>query len=331
LADVQFREGRADRAVELQRRSFDGFVAALGAEHPRTAQAQRKLGWLLVRADRRAEGREHMERAKAAIERAFGSDHDALVTSLFLLAELDSVEGDQAGSLALLERARAIELRQHPPSAESLSRIDDSIAIALAGLGRHAESLEVHRRVLDAQEERLGPDHPDLRYDLNNLALAGRDSGRPDDAEAWFRRAIAIDDAQTAHDGLSPSLHFNLGFLLLDRGELDEATAEFERARAIGSAVLPPGDPELAWAIMGLGRVALARGRDPQAIDLFEDALARWDVGTDRVVYRELQRDHVLALWSVGQRRRALTLAREALAADPEHAEIAAFVRARAR
>ena len=331
-AHVQLDGGRPDHAVELQRVALAGFVAALGAEHPRSAQAERKLGWLLMRADRREEGRVHMERARDAIEAAFGPDHHELVASYYMLAVLLSVEGDQAGSLAQLERARAIELRQRTANVETLGRIDDAIAIALSGLGRYAEAVEVHRRVLDAQEARYGPNDPNLRYDLNNLALAGRDGGRPDEAEGWFRRAIAIDDAQSAADALSPSLHFNLGFLLLDEGELDAAEAEFERARELFTTALRPDDPELAWAIMGLGRVALARGRDAQAVVLFEDALARWDVGTDRFAYRELQRDLVLALWAEERDRpRALALAREALAADPEHDGIAAFLRARAR
>lgn len=168
--------------------------------------------------------------------------------------------------------------------------------------------------MLDAAEAQYDPNDPMLRYDLNNLALAGQDGGRPDEAEGWFRRAIAIDDAQSAADALSPSLHFNLGFLLLDDSDLDAAEAEFERSQELAINVVPSDDPELAWAIMGLGRVALARGRDAQAVVLFEDALARWDVATDRFAYRELQRDLVRALWS---RRTGSAAGAEARARGP--------------
>lgn len=42
------------------------------------------------------------------------------------------------------------------------------------------------------QEEALGPLHPDLANTLNNLAVVAERTGRPDEAEALYRRAAAI-------------------------------------------------------------------------------------------------------------------------------------------
>lgn len=45
------------------------------------------------------------------------------------------------------------------------------------------------------QEEELGPLHPDLANTLNNLAIVAERTGRPTEAEAFYRRAVAIASA----------------------------------------------------------------------------------------------------------------------------------------
>jgi len=331
LARVEARRGRFADAVAREQRVLAILEPLYGDEHPRVALALEARGYFLTGADRRAEARSTLERALRIHERSAGREHPAVSRVLLLLAQLDSIEGDDASALARLERARAIDVRADGDD-DRLTDIEGSIAFALGGLGRFAESLEAHRRQLERIEQRLGDDHPDLRYPLNNMALAGQDCGRSDDAELWLRRAIAIDDAQPAHDPFSPTLHFDLGFLLLARGELEAAEAEFRSAAEIGERVLPPEDPDRAWPLFGLGRVAAARGRPGEAVPRFEEALARWDVGTNTSELRDLRRELVRALWAEGRDRpRALQLAREGLADDPDDEELRELVRRHAR
>ena len=66
--------------------------------------------------------------------------------------------------------------------------------------GDYASADELLRRVARIQETELGPLHPDLADTLNNLAIVAEKRGRADDAETFYRRAVAIASALPADD-----------------------------------------------------------------------------------------------------------------------------------
>jgi len=113
-------------------------------------------------------------------------------------------------------------------------------------------------RALAAQEALVaaGGSDPVAWNDLGNLhGLAGEFG----EAEAAYRRAIALDDHQT-------SARFNLALLLMQRGQNDEAAERLEQVLAL--------DPEDAWAYYQLGILVEARGERERAIDLYAHAFA---------------------------------------------------------
>jgi hypothetical protein len=59
---------------------------------------------------------------------------------------------------------------------------------------------ELLRRAAHIQEVELGPLHPDLANTLNNLAIVAEKAGRLDEAEAFYRRAVAITSASLPAD-----------------------------------------------------------------------------------------------------------------------------------
>ena len=59
---------------------------------------------------------------------------------------------------------------------------------------------ELLRRAAHIQEKELGPLHPDLAYTLNNLAIVAERTGRLDEAETFYRRAVAITSASLPAD-----------------------------------------------------------------------------------------------------------------------------------
>jgi len=94
--------------------------------------------------------------------------------------------------------------------------------------------------------------------DLGNVVA---DRGRRADAEAAYRRALAID--RDDRDALN-----NLAWLLLESGaRLDEAEDLAARAAT------PPG-PDRSRAQDTLGRIQLRRGRCQDAERVFREALA---------------------------------------------------------
>ena len=50
------------------------------------------------------------------------------------------------------------------------------------------------RRALAIDREKLGPEHPDVAIDLNNLAQLLQATNRLEEAEPLMRRALAIDE-----------------------------------------------------------------------------------------------------------------------------------------
>jgi hypothetical protein len=69
-----------------------------------------------------------------------------------------------------------------------------------AGANDLALADELLRRVAHIQEAELGPLHPDLANTLNNLAIVAEKTGRLDEAETFYRRAVALTSASLPAD-----------------------------------------------------------------------------------------------------------------------------------
>jgi tetratricopeptide (TPR) repeat protein len=85
----------------------------------------------------------------------------------------------------------------------------------------------------------------------SNLGLALAAAGKPADAETAYRRALQL----TPRDGTRQRASINLGLLLVERGEIDEAERLFTEANAIGGHAI---------AFRGLGMVARKRAQAAQ-------------------------------------------------------------------
>jgi tetratricopeptide (TPR) repeat protein len=83
------------------------------------------------------------------------------------------------------------------------------------------------------------------------------------------------------------SAHYNLGLIHLQRRELGEARARFERAIEI--------DPEELDAHYQLGRIARAEGRLPEAIERFGQVVARDETHAQQEIWREIGATYVHA------------------------------------
>ena len=73
-------------------------------------------------------------------------------------------------------------------------------AESAAAAGDLSSADELLRTIARIQEHELGSQHPDLANTLNNLAIVAEKTGRPDDAETFYRRAVAIASASLAPD-----------------------------------------------------------------------------------------------------------------------------------
>ena len=131
-------------------------------------------------------------RALAIYEKAFGSDHPYVATTLNNLAEIYRNQGNYAEAELVLQRSLAINEKalgpDHPDVATSLN----NLAELYRNQGRYADAEPLYKRSLAIREKALGPDHPDVAMALNNLAVLYEDQGRYADAEPLYKRSLAI-------------------------------------------------------------------------------------------------------------------------------------------
>ncbi len=134
---------------------------------------------------------------------------------------------------------------------------------------------QLARESLHGFETRYGEAHAQSLAAMNTLAYLSEERARPDEAEALYRRIIAIEErAHTSHPtSLAP--RNNLAMLLLETGRVETALVEFddllERTRAT------VGDDHAMTAIFLSNRgLCLSRmGRLGEARRVLEDAHAR--------------------------------------------------------
>lgn len=134
----------------------------------------------------------------------------------------------------------------------------------------------------------------------NNLATALYEANRVEDAEAHYRRALAIRPDYAA-------AHSNLGALLRATGRVEDAIRHYREAIRL--------QPDHVTARYNLGNALLANGRPLEAAEQFQQVLAR---DPDSV---EARTNLGAALATAGRLEEAAAALRTALRIDPASAE----------
>jgi tetratricopeptide (TPR) repeat protein len=97
---------------------------------------------------------------------------------------------------------------------------------------RLAEAEPLYRRALAIDEKSLGPHHPSVARDLNNLALLLKDTNRLAEAEPLHRRALAIDEKSLGRDHPAvATILTRLALLRAEVGDWEEAARLHRRAK----------------------------------------------------------------------------------------------------
>jgi protein O-GlcNAc transferase len=157
-----------------------------------------------------------------------------------------ALQHHQAGRLAEAEPLYKQALNLNPEHPDALHLL----GVLYSQSGRHDEAIDLIGQAIAVK------DSPIFH---NNLGMAYKNTGRFAEAEASFRRALAL----KADD---PGAHFNLGCVLGDTDRREEAVAEFKRA-----VELAPGYAE---ALHNLGSVLQELKKPEEAEDAYRRALA---------------------------------------------------------
>ena len=220
-------------------------------EAPRFGSAFRLLGETLTTLGRTREGERATWRANQLP--AYAPYADPMVDALAL---------ESRNGTFLLRQASDADLATNAAWSEHLTRraleFDPDNPDVLVKLGRLLRTLGRNEEALEyfiAYNKKL----PDDFLGLAHIGSCLSELGRPQEAEAYIRRALeGLDDALT---------HYNLGVVLGMTGRLDEAIAEYRKA-----VDRNPGDLN---ARNNLATALARQGKLPAAIEELRQVLAR--------------------------------------------------------
>jgi tetratricopeptide (TPR) repeat protein len=235
-APVADAAGLAERVAAMEARL---------ADHPTDTGARVVLAEVLLRQARVTGTAAHAARAEHLLREALREDPGAYDAQRLLGAALLSLHRFEA-AIAAAERAQAVR----PDDPWNHGVIGDG----LLELGRYDEAFHAYQRMMDAR-----PGAASYARAAHALELQGSLEG----ALETMRRAADATSPRDA-EGLAWA-KVQVGDLLFRLGRLDEADLEYRIAGRVF-----PGHPDV---VMARARLAAARGRDDQALELLAPLL----------------------------------------------------------
>lgn len=172
----------------------------------------------------------------------------------------------------------AIRASQKVPqlvTSRHLARTYAGLALALHQLGRDRDALPLARWAL-AVREKAGPKSEVTCSSLGIVAEVELGLGRPAEAEALLRRAVAIAGALEQPNATELLTQLNrLGRILHDQRRYAEAESFLDEAEKVGTRWVGLYDPDTIEAAARLGLARFAQGKDDAALPLLARAASR--------------------------------------------------------
>jgi tetratricopeptide (TPR) repeat protein len=148
---------------------------------------------------------------------------------------------------------------------------NDELAEAKAAFEK---SIELCEGLLGPTHLALGPDHPDVAIDLNNIGNVLDERGDYSEARSHYERALTIFETVDGpeHANVAGALN-NIGMSLYKQDDLESACAYYERALQIGEEVYGLDHPNIGIILSNLGSALGERGNVAAARLRWERAL----------------------------------------------------------
>jgi tetratricopeptide (TPR) repeat protein len=273
------------------------------------AWSVRNEGLLLLKLGEHDRAGALLERAVELEERVLGPEHPDVGLSLTHLAAVHHHRGDHDRAAALARRALAILEpalgAQHPDVSLPLITLGAALSEGPGDLEQAATVLERAQTILAAT---LPDENPTRLLAYHTLGNVRRELGQSRDAIGSLNGAQRNQlRTNPAHPELG-AVYASRAYADISAGDLADAELDLRR----GLALLTRGpNPELSWALLVQGALAMAQRRPAEAVTAYERALA---ISPGRL-RAEIQLGLARALAAAGRDpARASALAGEALA-----------------
>lgn len=147
------------------------------------------------------------------------------------------------------------------------------LAQSYSDQGNYAEAQQVYERVLVNRMNELGPNHPDLTGDLNNLATVLCVQGKFNQAEPFMRRSVTILETSSGVDPLKVADALSLlGRIYFRQEKLTDAEAPFQKAVMLRKQHLRADHPDIAEALTDYAKLLRRTSRNDEAENLYAQA-----------------------------------------------------------
>lgn len=284
-----YLRGRAefDQAKEIFNRALAIDLMTYGSDHPTVAIRLNNLGGLLETLGDLDGARENYRSALRINEAHYGVNHPTVASNLNNLGNIfkklaDSSAVFQQEDLHFVQSLLEL-VRQNPaygPLAPKVLLSDISDTEQKARTIYHQAVMELYEaqayfeRALQINRQILGPSHPTVANNLNNLGhvlIALCDPGR---AQSCFEQALKISESFYGLDHPTVATISNsLGSVLKKLGDLEGARQQYERALEIDMRSYGPEHPLVALRLNNVGRVWHELGNNDKARPLYDEAL----------------------------------------------------------
>ncbi|MEL6546557.1 MAG: tetratricopeptide repeat protein, partial [Myxococcota bacterium] len=261
-----------DKAKRALTSCYDLRMEVFGPDSPDTALATQHLAYFTGQVGDWAKSAELSTEAVRVL-RKFPNRKNELVYALEVAGEAKSNLGQNDEALAYLNQALAVCKERGDDGKSQLAIVHNKLSLHFRRNDQTDLAIENAQAAVNILEEILGPEHPELAPNLNNVGLLLMDRGKPIEGMPYVGRAIAINKK-----ALGPE-HWTVGFTTrslalvhLAAGNGDTAETLAREALEIVIAALGPGHLRTAQVRAAAAKILLAQGQPREASKLAEQA-----------------------------------------------------------
>jgi len=263
LALAKYRLAEYDASERLLVDALEGHRRVQGPDHAKSLVMANNLAQIFSKQGKKDEAEKLHRDSLARRRRLFGDSHPSTMSAMNNLATLlvgRVTTRDEA--LTLFRETTRLQEKLFGPDHYKTQGSRNNVAVTLYTMKRFAEAEKGYAEVVESCRRSGSLDQPRGLSAQNNLAVLLRDTGRPREAEAMYRRLMPIAERVLPENEADLAL-FRIGYArtLAALGRFREGEKFLDRAHQSFLKSFGPNDPRTKMAATRLA--AIRAGKVP--------------------------------------------------------------------